>query len=105
MNKPISNPDHTPPGRGFSVFQTFTKFIAWIQIAVSPLLLGIAAGFIAYYQLPKPYGILLGALLVTGGLAAGIVWANKVARKQGSINFISRVSATPELDDPEMKPQ
>ncbi len=49
----------------------------------------------------KGVGIGLGVL----GLIIGILWANHVWRKYGTIHFWSKISATPELDAESKEPE
>ncbi|MGB4846160.1 MAG: hypothetical protein WBP16_16955 [Ferruginibacter sp.] len=79
-------------------FELFTEIMGWLQIVVSPLLLGVVIGFIIYLKDPWSYGLALGIAAVTLGLVTGIIFATRVWKKQGTMHFLSRVSASPELD-------
>jgi hypothetical protein len=76
-----------------------TNLFAWIQIAISPILIGLIAGIVFYSYLSKPFGLVLGIAITTFGLLLGIRWAEKVRKKNGAVEFMSRVNATAELDD------
>lgn len=39
--------------------------------------------------------------IVAVSLIMGVIWATRVWKKHGTIHFVSRVMATPELDNPE----
>ncbi|HLY68266.1 MAG TPA: hypothetical protein VKR53_00975 [Puia sp.] len=82
-----------------SIFDYIFEGIGSIQIIALPAIIGlIAAGFI--YKPTLWRSILAGAIGI-GGLVIGIIWANSIAKKEGSINFMSGVSASPELDKKE----
>jgi len=81
------------------IFETITEVVGWIQIVLSPTLLGIAFGFGIYYNFPNLTGIIIGILIFVIGLIIGIVLATKKFKTTGTIHFLSRISATPELDN------
>lgn len=80
-------------------FDLFTEIIGWIQIVVSPLLISAVIGAFVYFSHPTTLRLVFGIAIVAVGLIAGIIWATRIWKKKGTINFISRISATPELDD------
>lgn len=75
-------------------FEKFVEALGWLRIVASPLLLGIAAGFIVYLALPGLAGQLIAVALVLAGLTIGIYWANNVAQKHGIMNFFGRLIST-----------
>lgn len=85
-------------------FELLTEIIGWVKIALSPTLIGLIIGAIIYGSQQNTLGIVLGAMVCILGLMVGIIWATKIFRsKNGTIHFISRVDATPELDKEEDK--
>jgi membrane associated rhomboid family serine protease len=80
------------------LLERFTSFIAWLQIVFFPLFVGAIAGLIAYNYFPGILGLVIGIGLAVAGLIAGLLLARWAKRKHGTVNFISRVSASPELD-------
>lgn len=72
--------------------------LAWLKIMASPLLAGIIAGALVYLPNKSTGTLVVAAIFVATGLIFGIVWANRIAKKHGSVNFLSRIIATPELD-------
>ncbi len=80
------------------LFRLFTEAAGWLQIAASPLLIGLLAGAIVFFYVPGAAGTITAIILVLAGLIIGIVWASKVARKQGTINYISKIYRSPEID-------
>ena len=87
-----------------SFFEYLMEIVGWIQIVFSPLLAGIIVGGIVYFAIRGTLGIILGILVATIGLIIGIVWANKIWKKTGTVHFISRVNASPELDNLDAEP-
>ena len=79
-------------------FELFTEIIGWLQIVASPLFLGTVLGFIIYLKDPWSLGLAIGIVVAAAGLIIGIIMATRVWKKQGTMHFLSRVSASPELD-------
>ena len=85
----------------FRFFEFITETIGWLQIVASPLLIGLGIGAFIYFPDPTTTRLVLGIIVVTLGLIVGIIWANKAWKGKGTIWFVSRVMATPELDEPD----
>jgi uncharacterized membrane protein YqaE (UPF0057 family) len=85
----------------YKTFEWITEAWGWLQIVASPFLIGLSLGTVVYLANPNATTLLLSILLTVLGLIIGIVWATRVWRKTGTIWFLSRIMATPELDDPE----
>ena len=82
-----------------SLFEYFTEIIGWLQIVASPFLAASVIGAIIYYSKPNTTRLIIAIAIVTIGLIIGIIWATRVWRKKGTIHFMSRIMATPELDN------
>lgn len=75
------------------------KMFAWLSIAFSPFLLGGILSVITYLVLGKGiFAIIIAILIGLLFLFLGIYFANKVSKKKGSIEFITQIRTTPELD-------
>ncbi len=85
------------------IFEIITEIVGWIQIVLSPTLIGIGFGFGIYYYFPNRIGLIFGILIAIFGFIIGLLWATKKFKTSGTIHFLSRVSATPELDNLEKK--
>lgn len=85
-------------------FELLTEVMSGMQIVVSPLLLSLLIAFVVHLGNPGTGGWIIAALIVLAGLTIGIIWAVNVAKKQGTVHFMSRVIATPELDYPMVDP-
>src|SRR5215212_11677066 len=90
--------------KNLSFFDYLTESIAWLQIVVSLLLSGIIVGGVVYLLIGNTIGFLIGILIAAVGLITGIVLANKIWKKKGTVHFMSRVNASPELDNLESEP-
>lgn len=80
------------------IIEFIIKILGWLQIVASPLLTGGMIGFIIYISRKDWLGFVIAILITLSGLVVGIVWATKVSKKEGTISFISRIRATPDLD-------
>jgi len=92
--------DHKFEERIFKLFELFTESIAWLQIVASPLLIGLIIGATIYFSKPSPARHVIGIIVTITGLIIGIIWATKQWKEKGTVWFISRIMATPELDNP-----
>jgi len=81
-------------------FDKFFEVVGWIQIVASPLFLAAIIGFLVYISKPNTIRLIIGIVIVVVGLIIGIIWATKIWKGKGTIHFISRVNASPELDPP-----
>ncbi len=82
-----------------SGFELFIESIGWLQIVASPLLIGSVIGFIVYLTIPDLTGTIIGISIAAIGLIIGIIWATRVWKRKGTIEYVSRLSASPELDN------
>jgi hypothetical protein len=81
-----------------SAFEFIIEVFGWLRIVASPLLAGVAIGFIVVCNWTSDIGLIVGISIAALGLIVGIIWATRVWKRKGTIEFLSRVSATPELD-------
>jgi hypothetical protein len=82
-------------------FDKAIEAIGWLQIIASPFIGGIIVGGIIYLLIRNTLGVVIAILFACTGLITGIVLANRISRKSGTIDFMSRVDAIPELDNTE----
>lgn len=78
-------------------FKKLTEGIAWLQVAASPTLIGAVLGILVGLAGSTGLGIIIGLT----GLIIGVLWATRVSKKEGTVRFMSRTMATPELDEKE----
>jgi c-di-AMP phosphodiesterase-like protein len=75
-----------------------TEMIAWLQIAVSPIIISIILAVVVYYYNQDRIGLILSILILLAGIITGVIWATRIYRKRGTVNFMAKVSGSPELD-------
>lgn len=80
------------------------KVIAWFSIVISPLIFGTIIGGIIYLGMKNVAGIIIAGLVILLSLVLGIIWATRIWIKRGTIEFITRIRATPELDEESPSP-
>ena len=100
MTKEKKNIQETDGGI-FRIFELITESIGWLQIVASPLLIGLIVGAIIYFPDPTTTRLALGIIVATLGLVIGVIWATKQWKGKGTIWFMSRIMATPDLDNPD----
>jgi len=83
----------------FKFLKFITSFFAWMQIAASPTLAGIIIGALIYAFKKDNSGIVIAIIVASIGLITGIIWASRVWKKKGTVEFMSKVIGTPELDN------
>ena len=81
-----------------SFFEIMTEVFGWLRIVASPLFAGITIGLIIYFSTPNQAGIIIAISVAAFGLIIGIIWAAKIWKKEGTMNFISKITASPDLD-------
>ena len=82
-----------------SFFDYATEVIGWLQIVGSPLLAGLVLGAIIYFSNPTTLRLVIAIGIILIALIVGIVFATRIWKKQGTMHFVSRVMASPELDN------
>ena len=80
------------------ILDYLTKYIAWLQIAASPALIGLFAALGLWFGFDNSVAKLLSVIISLIGLGIGIGWAEKQRRGNGTIDFISRVEASPDAN-------
>jgi uncharacterized membrane protein HdeD (DUF308 family) len=84
-------------------FQTVTEILGWLQIVASPFLIALIVAALLYFSSPTTERLVIAVIIAIVGLFTGIFWATRVWKKGGTIKFLSRIHATPELDNDEKK--
>jgi hypothetical protein len=79
----------------------FIEFLGWLRIVASPLLLFSIIGACIYFYDPTTTRLIVGLIVSFAGLVLGILWATSIWKKYGTMQFLSRTDATPELDKQE----
>lgn len=87
----------------YPIFEKTIGAIAWLQIVVSPVLIGIGIAAGLYALFPHPITAFISIAIIIMAFVIGAVWATKVARKSGTINFIARASSSETFETPKEK--
>lgn len=74
------------------------EIFGWIRIVLSPILVAFLIAAPIYFNKPDNTGLILSIIILFAGLIIGIVWATRVWKKQGTQQFLSQISASPDLD-------
>ena len=76
------------------------EIIGWLQIMLSPTLVCLIVGALIYFNNPTTNRLIIAVIISIIGLVIGIIYATRIWKTKGTMWFISRVSATQELDEP-----
>ncbi len=83
----------------FKVFENITEVIGWLQIVASPTLICSGIGAFIYFRNPNFTNLIIAICICMIGIVGGILYANKIWKTKGTVSFMSRVNASPELDN------
>jgi hypothetical protein len=83
------------------LIERLLSMLAWLQIFISPALIGVVSGALVYLAIRGTWGIGLGIAVALSGAASGVAFAEKARRDKGTIEFMSRTIAHPELCEKE----
>ncbi len=61
----------------------------WLRIAASPILISIVLAVVLYINLPNYWNLALALVTIQLGIIIGIMWASRVWKKHGTINFLA----------------
>lgn len=84
-------------------FEKTIEFISMVQVALFPIVVFLVIGSICYCYLDAPANLIVAILSIIVGLILGVWYAIYIHKKRGATEFLSRISATPELDEKEKK--
>ncbi len=80
-------------------FEFFTEAVGWIQIVLSPFLIGSILGFFIYKIWPNNAVLALAIILSVIGLIIDIYIANKKWKNGGTLNFLSNIDSAKDLEE------
>ena len=87
----------------FAFLKNLTSFFAWLQIMVSPSLVGVIVGGLAWFGLKGVLGVVVGSGCAALGIWLGIRWAENARKEKGTVEFVSRIRSHPELQEEDQK--
>jgi hypothetical protein len=82
----------------FKILENIPKVIAWLQIAASPVIICLIGAFFIYAYIPNSLGVTIAIITILLRFVLGIIWARKVEKQKGTVEHMSGVIATRELD-------
>lgn len=80
-------------------FEKALQTFAWLKIVASPLLFSCIVAALIYFPFRATWALVAAILVIVTGIWVGIIFANKVSKKNGSLWFISQIMSSPELDE------
>ena len=83
----------------FKVFENITEVIGWLQIVASPTLICCGISAFIYFRNPNLTNLIIAICICIVGIVSGILYANKMWKTKGTVWFMSRVNASPELNN------
>lgn len=87
-----------------NIFEETTEIIGAIEIFLSPFLISLVLATTIYFSFNSIFATIISIAIVIIGTLIGIKFAYKIYNsKEGTIHFVSRTSASPELDEDENK--
>lgn len=85
----------------FKLIEKMVEFMGWLQLFVFPIVFSCVLGGILYYYNPFGFGLILCVLSVVLGIVVGAWYANRVHKKEGTVNHLSTILRMPELESKE----
>ncbi|RTY85908.1 hypothetical protein [Flavobacterium sp. GT3R68] len=83
----------------FEIFEKISEIYAWLKIVFSFTMTGLIIGTIIYYLNQTIPILILGICISLFGFIFGLTFATKMWKGKGTMWFLSRVMASPELDN------
>lgn len=77
------------------------EVVGWLQIALSPSLLAAFIAVVIYFSNPSTTTFIVSLVIFISGIILGVYFATKIWKTKGTVWFMSRIMATPELDGKE----
>ena len=85
------------------IIEWLLSVLAWLQIFISPAIIGIVLGVIIWLNMRNVWGLSAAILIALIGCGIGIAFAEKARRNKGTIEFMARNIAHPELREKDNK--
>jgi FtsH-binding integral membrane protein len=84
------------------IIEWLLSALAWLQIFISPVIIGVILGLIIWLNIRNAWGLSAAIIIALIGCRLGIAFAEKARRSKGTIEFMSRNIAHPELLEKEL---
>lgn len=78
----------------------FINLLIWVRVFISPFLVfAIISFFVWIYSGKTTSGLIAACFILFLGVILSAIITVRIGKKHGFLHFISRVNASPELDD------
>ena len=84
------------------IIEWLLSALAWLQIFISPVIIGAIIGLIIWLNMRNVYGLSVAIIIALIGCGVGVAFAEKARQSKGTIEFMSRNIAHPELREKEL---
>ena len=84
------------------IIERLLSALAWLQIFISPIIIGAVLSLIIWLSTRNTWGLNIAIIVMLIGCITGIIFAEKVRQDKGTIEFMSRNIAHPELREKEI---
>lgn len=83
-----------------NIFEKFTEVMGGIGVFLSPFLIAGVIAAIIYFSNPNTVTLMIAIAIILLGTILGLKLAGRIHKsKEGTMNFISRTDATPDIDE------
>ncbi len=76
------------------VLEAIPEIANWLLIFISPALIGVILGVLIDFWLGGNLGLIMGIIVLVVGILIGILFAEWARKKEGTNNFMTRLSST-----------
>ncbi len=83
----------------FKIIALLIEVFNWILIMLSPTGFGFIFGISIAAYFKNWFGIALGSIVFLTGFVTGIIWATRIWKRRGTTFFMSRIMASPDIDE------
>lgn len=81
-------------------FDKIVELINWLKIFLSPVVISLFLAFLVLrYGIDNYRTQFFAAFIIVAGIVVGVYFAEKMRKKYGAEKFMSKIYASPDLDD------
>lgn len=82
-----------------TVFEKGVEGIGWIQIFLSPVIVGAVISAVIYFSNPNNLTMIIAIVIMAIAVFIGVKLASSIKKNSGTVNFLSNTSSTKDLDE------
>lgn len=82
-----------------TIFEKSVEGIAWIQIFLSPVIVGAVISAVIYFYNPNNLTMIIAIVIMAITVFIGAKLASSIKKDTGTVNFLSNTSSTKDLDE------